>query len=120
MVLSLDDWNFFRNRYIPEGVSFDVEPNFVQYTKGVKVPHCHKVSKIITLFNDESNDNKKRTIDMNYTKCLARGMLRDEKQFVKVNDKSQVDNNSVNHDSSQSFTLSNAELDDILGSDSDF
>lgn len=120
MVLSLDDWNFFRNRYIPEGVSFDVEPNFVQYTKGVKVPHCHKVSKIITLFNDESNDNKKRTIDMNYTKCLARGMLRDEKKFVKVNDKSQVDNNSVNHDSSQSFTLSNAELDDILGSDSDF
>lgn len=42
------------------------------------------------------------------------------KKFVKVNDKSQVDNNSVNHDSSQSFTLSNAELDDILGSDSDF
>lgn len=119
LVLTVDDRDLFRRHYMPEEVSFDIEPNLVQYTKGVKVPHCQKVTEIISLFNDERNDNKKRTIDMNYTKCLARSMLRDTQKLWKNNDKNQVDN-SVNHDSSQSLILSNAELDDILGSDSDF
>ncbi|CAI4064907.1 3'-5' DNA helicase SKDI_09G1650 [Saccharomyces kudriavzevii IFO 1802] len=119
LLLTSSEKDLFRKHYVPEGTSFNVEPSLVQYTKNINVPHCQKVSEVISLFDDERNDNKKRTIDMNYTKCLARSMLRDMQKVSKVEDKSQSDN-SFNHESSQSLTLSNAELDDILGSDSDF
>ena len=117
--LTSNEKDSFRQHYIPESISFDVKPNIIQHTKGVKVPHCKKVSEVISLFNDERNDNKKRTIDMNYIKCLAKSMLRDTQDLWKSGDKNPVDN-SISHDSSQSLILSNAELDDILGSDSDF
>ncbi|EJS43260.1 mph1p [Saccharomyces arboricola H-6] len=118
-VLTADEKDSFSKHYVPESTSFDVKPNIVRYTKSAKVPHCQKVLKVISLFDDERNDNKKTIIDMNYTKCLARSILRDTQKAFISEDKSQADK-SVSYESSQSLTLSNAELDDILGSDSDF
>ncbi|CAI4065621.1 hypothetical protein SUVZ_09G1590 [Saccharomyces uvarum] len=119
LALTSDEKDLFRNHYVPESASFDVEPNLLQFNKEVNVAHCQKVSGVISLFDDERKDDKKRTIVMNYTKCLARNMVRDMQKVSEAQNKSQIDN-SISYESSQSLTLSNAELDDILGSDSDF
>lgn len=119
IALTSDEKDLFRNHYVPESASFEVEPNLLHSNKEVNVAHSQKISGVISLFDDERNDDKKRTIEMNYTKCLARNMVRDMHKVSEAQNKSQADN-SISYESSQSLTLSNAELDDILGSDSDF
>lgn len=114
IALTSDEKDLFRNHYVPESASFEVEPNLLHSNKEVNVAHSQKISGVISLFDDERNDDKKRTIEMNYTKCLARNMVRDMHKVSEAQNKSQADNSiAMNHLSH--FDFIEGGLDDILG-----
>lgn len=122
---------FLQNYSAAHTVSIDTIPNFSCYTKTANVQHSNYNRGLLQLFSDLRHSEKGRKIEMNRTKCIARGLqsgiVNKEPSLAPVT----VRNNEISYTSkkkdlrlsqnSSSMDKTNSEeLGDILGSDSDF
>ncbi|GAV50737.1 hypothetical protein ZYGR_0Z01600 [Zygosaccharomyces rouxii] len=113
---------FQRNYSVNDTVAIDTLPDFSQYTKTAHIPHSTRNQGFLNLFQDMKRNEKARIIEMNRTRCIARGLqngvLNQAKELVDPNQHAVLQNNGIQPLSRESTRLE--DLDEILGSDSDF
>ena len=131
-LLTIQEREYFLRKYsAAHTVSIDTMPNFKRYTKIVNIPHSYHNQKIQRLFEDLRHNKKSRTIEMNRTKCIARGLqsgiVNGDAQLTSViveNDEISYIAKTRKKQSSQENSgisrTSSKELDELLNSDSDF
>ncbi|CCK70610.1 3'-5' DNA helicase KNAG_0E03530 [Huiozyma naganishii CBS 8797] len=74
-VLTPSEREYFETHYRPEAsVSIDLVPHLDFATKTGQVGHSSLVSSIISLASRLKNNDRSTVIDMNRTKCIARGL----------------------------------------------
>lgn len=118
---------FFRNYSAADTVSIDTIPDFQNNTKTADIQHSIHTQKILELFEDLRSNKKSRIIEMNRTKCIARGLQSGIVTAECALPPAIVKNNSVSwvaetkDGQSDGITeTSTKELNDLLDSDSDF
>lgn len=130
-LLTSSEREFFLKRYsVLHTVSIDTIPNFHGYSNHVTVPHSSRNEKLLQLFKDLRDGTKSRIIEMNRTKCIARGLQSgivnaEEKELSLIAKNDTVTYISRPQEGKKTaildINLANADdLNDILDSGSDF
>lgn len=74
-ILTKSEKLFFRDNYsLDHAVSIEPLPSVKKYTKISMLPHNRHIDKILNLFKHTKENNKQVTIEMNRSKCIARGV----------------------------------------------
>ncbi|AQZ10983.1 MPH1 (YIR002C) [Zygosaccharomyces parabailii] len=121
-LLTSEERDFFQRNYsVDHTVAIDTIPNFSLYTKHVHVPHSTRNEGFLQLFRDLRNVDKARIIEMNRTRCIARGLqsgILDQEEEKCTFPSAMVENHEI--EVLPRPLPDNDDLDNILGSDSDF
>lgn len=126
-LLTSPEREYFLQHYSPDdSVSIGTIPNFVRSTKCAKVNHSILNQNILQLFEDLRENRTHRTIEMNRTKCIARGIQSGIINQGHVRPSIMVKSDSyqgaeLRHSTKNDVPVKRAdELDSLLSSDSDF
>lgn len=124
---------FLKNYSAHHTVSIDTIPTYQKHTQTVTIPHSSRNLAILKMFQAIKEGSKAKLIEMNRNKCIARGLqsgalsFQDKEVAVIVNNDSiaytMPRSQGTERSSMTSVNLSPVnleELDEILGSDSDF
>lgn len=122
-LLTTQERQYFQKNYsVNDTVAIDTIPDFSRHTKTAHIPHSTRNQAVINLFHDMKKNEKAKIIEMNRTRCIARGLqngvLSQPGGRSDNNKRVVLDNTEVRPISRENSQL--GELDEILGSDSDF
>ncbi|GAV55528.1 hypothetical protein ZYGR_0AV01600 [Zygosaccharomyces rouxii] len=122
-LLTPQEREYFQKYYsVNDTVAIDTLPDFSGHTKTAHIPHSTRNQGFLNLFQDMKKNEKTRIIEMNRTRCIARGIqngvLNEAKELRYSNLHTVLQDNKIKPLSRENTQLE--ELDEILGSDSDF
>ncbi|QLQ81616.1 hypothetical protein HG537_0F03770 [Torulaspora globosa] len=126
-LLTNSEREYFLQHYSPDdSVSIGTIPNFLRGTKCAQINHSILNQKILQLFEDLRQNKTHRTIEMNRTKCIARGIhngiIQQNHKHASVMVKSDsYQTSELRHSTKTDLPAKEADdLDSLLSSDSDF
>lgn len=122
-LLTRQEREYFQRYYsVNDTVAIDTLPDFSQHTKTARIPHSIRNQGFLNLFQDMKRNEKTRIIEMNRTRCIARGLQNGVLSQTRKPSDSDQHTTLPKYDAISSSRESTQleDLDQILGSDSDF